>query len=366
MSSAIGTMRAVKIERYGSAEDVLVLSRDTPVPQPADNEILVKVHATAINPVDCAARSGYGRYIFSTLWGELPLILGRDISGVVTAIGRKVSEFSPGDEVYAAPHIGCYAEYAAVKAEHAALKPRNISHQEAASLPFVALTTWAALVDKAVLNADNCAGRKIVIPRAAGGVGSFAVQLMKAWGAYVTGICSTRNVELVKRLGADEVIDYCKQDFTKLLSDYDAVYDTVGRPSDFEAIGNKRYNEGAEDDFDERLLSVLKKNAGAVYVTICSPKMALTDQYGLDEGIRLAKEIFQKRAEAQRQYGRRYFWSFFNPNGQALAAIASLVEADKIRPVIDRVYSLDEMVAAHKYCETGQAQGKIVIDISGD
>ena len=366
MSLANGTMRAVKIERYGSAEDVLILSTGTPVPQPADDEILVKVHATAINPVDCVARDGYGRTIFSTLWGELPLILGRDISGVVAAAGRNVSDFSPGDEVYAAPHIGCYAEFATVKAEHAALKPRNISHQEAASLPFVALTTWAALVDKAGLNADNCAGRKIVIPRAAGGVGSFAVQLMKAWGAWVAGICSTRNVELVKRLGADEVIDYGKQDFTELLSDYDVALDTIGKPSDFEAIRDKDYIERAGDHFDEKLLSVLKKEAGAVYVTICSPKMALTDQYGLDEGIRLAQKIFQKRAEAQRQSGRRYFWSFFNPNGRALAEITTLVEANKIRPVIDRVYSLEEMVAAHNYCESGQAQGKIVIDISGD
>ena len=366
MSSVTGTMRAVKIERYGSAEDVLILSGDTPVPHPADNEILVKVHATAINPVDCVARSGYGRIIFSTLWGKLPLILGRDISGVVTAIGRNVSKFSPGDEVYAAPHIGCYAEYVTVEAEHAALKPRNISHREAASLPFVALTTWAALVDKADLNADNCADRKIVVPRAAGGVGSFAVQLMKAWGAYVTGICSTRNVELVKRLGADEAIDYCKQDFTELLNGYDAAFDTIGKPSDFEAISGKGYIEGVEGDFDEKLLSVLKKNAGAVYVTICSPKMVLTDQHGLDKGIHLAQETFQQRAAAQRQYGRRYFWSFFKPNGQALAVITSLVEANKIRPVIDRVYSLEEMVAAHKYCESGQAQGKIVIDIGAD
>lgn len=362
MSSPVDTMRCIKIEHYGSAEDALVLCTDTPIPQQADDEILVKVHATTVNPVDCAARGGYGRNIFPTIWGELPLIPGKDLSGVVTATGRKVSQFSPGDEVIAAPPIGCYAEYAAVKAAHAALKPRNINHREAASLPFVALSAWAALVDNAGLNAGNCAGRKIVIPRAAGGVGSFAVQLMKAWGAYVAGICSTRNVELVQRLGADEVIDYHKQDFTGLLSGYDVAFDTIGKPSDFEAVMGNEF----EDDFDEKLLSVLKKNADAVYVTICSPMMALTDRYGLDEGTRLAKELFQQRAEAQQQYGRRYFWSFFHPSGQTLASIAGLVEADKIRPVIDRVYALEEIVAAHKYCETRQAQGKIVIDISGD
>ena len=364
MNPVPGAMRAVKIERYGSAEDVLVLSADTPVPQPADDEILVKVHATAINPVDCVARNGYGRNIFSTLWGELPLILGRDISGVVTAIGRNVSEFSPGDEVYAAPHIGCYAEYATVRAEHAALKPRNISHQEAASLPFVALTTWMALVDKAGLVAGNCAGRKIVIPRAAGGVGSFAVQLMKAWGAYVAGICSARNVELVRRLGADEVVDYGRQDFTDILSEYDVALDTIGKPGDFEDMRGKGYVEGVEQDFDEKLISILKKHDDAVYVTVCSPKMALTDRYGLDEGIRRAEETYRQRAEAQQRYGRRYFWSFFHPDGRALAKITGMVEAGRIRPVVDRVYSLEEIVAAHKYCETGQAQGKIVIHVS--
>ena len=364
MNPAAGTMRAVRIERYGSAEDVLVLSGDAPVPQPADDEILVKVHATAINPVDCVARNGYGRNIFSTLWGELPLILGRDISGVVTDTGRNVTQFSPGDEVYAAPHIGCYAEYATVKAEHAAFKPRNLSHQEAASLPFVALTTWSALVDKAGLNAGNCAGRKIVIPRAAGGVGSFAVQFMKAWGAFVAGICSTRNVELVQRLGADEVIDYRRQDFTRLLRDFDVALDTIGKPGDFKSMHGKGYIRGVEDNFDEKLLSVLKKHADAVYVTVCSPKMALTDRYGLDEGVRRAERTYRQRAEAQQRHGRRYFWSFFRPDGRALAEIAGMVEADRIRPVIDRVYSLEEMVAAHRYCETGQAQGKIVINVS--
>ena len=151
-----------------------------------------------------------------------------------------------------------------------------------------------------------------------------------------------------------------------MLSGYDVALDTIGKPSDFETVGGEGFVEGFEDDFDEKLVSVLKKNADAVYVTICSPMMALTDRYGLDEGTRLAKEIFQQRAEAQQQNGRRYFWSFFHPSGQTLASIAGLVEANRIRPVIDRVYALEEIVAAHKYCETRQAQGKIVIDISGD
>ena len=357
------TMRAVSFAEYGPAKEVLLFSTDTPVPEIGEDEILIKVHATAVNPVDCTARSGYGRNIFSTIWGELPLILGRDVSGVVAEIGKSVSKFSIGDEVYAAPHIACYAEYVAVKAEHAALKPVNISHQQAASLPFVALTTWTALVDHAGLNETNTEGKKIVIPRAAGGVGSFAVQLMKAWGAYVAGICSSRNMDLVTSLGADEVIDYGKDDFSLLLKDYDVAFDTVGKTSDFEAIGAPAYIDGNEIDFDEKLLSVLKVDDSAVYVTICSPKMILTDKYGLEEGARISEAEFKKRAHAQQARGIAYYWSFCNPNGQALEVISRLVEANRIRPVVDRVYSLDEMVAAHEYCETKQAQGKIVIDV---
>ncbi len=334
-------MRSVQVHRYGPAEDVLTLVEDTPVPEPAPDEILVEAHATSVNPVDCSARAGYGRNIFSTLWGDLPLILGRDVSGVVVAVGRDVEAFAPGDEVYAAPHIGCYAEYVTVKAAHAARKPGNLSHLEAASLPFVALTAITALRDHVGLGPHDCAGRRVVVPRAAGGVGSFAIQLLKAWGASVTAICSTRNVELVTRLGADIV-----------------------KPSDFEAMDGKRYNEGSPDDFDEQLLSVLKTHADAAYVTICSPKMVLTDRYGLEEGLRRAEEIYARRREAQRALGRRYYWSFFNPDGGALAEVAALVEAGRVQPVIDRVFPLEEMAAAHLYCESGRAQGKIVIDIA--
>src|SRR5690606_36873177 len=140
------------------------------------------------------------------------------------------------------------------------------------SLPFVGLTAFTALVDHVALTASSAAAKKIVIPRAAGGVGSFAVQLTKAWGAYVGAICSTRNVPLVAELGADEVIHYRQQDFTRVLSGYDVAFDTVGKPADFEDMDGKSYNTGSADDFDERLMGVLKKHPDAAYVTICSPK----------------------------------------------------------------------------------------------
>lgn len=358
-------MRAVVMRRYGAA-DVLEVCDDVPVPEPASDEILLRVHASSVNPVDCTARAGYGSNIFSTLWGSLPLVLGRDVSGVVVDAGRDVEQFTPGDEVYAAPHIGCYAEYVAVKAQHAALKPRNLTHVEAASLPFVALTTYAALVSNAGMSADEYAGKRVVVPRAAGGVGSFAVQLLKAWGARVAAICSTRNVGLLAELGADVIVDYTKQDYRELLSDYDVAFDTVGRPGDFEAVEGTKYNSGNPPDFDERLMSVLKQHAGAVYVTICSPKMVLTDLYGLVEGTRRAQLVYEERRAAQEALGRRYCWSFFSPSGEDLTEVAALAEKRAIKPVIDSVFPLERMTAAHEHCESGRAQGKIVIEIRGD
>lgn len=360
-------MKAVEIHKYGAARDVLRLNPNAPRPEPAADEILIKNKATSINPVDCAARAGYGQNFFSRLgWGELPMILGRDASGVVAATGSDVSGLEIGDEVYAAPPIGCYAEYVRVKATHAARKPRNLDHYQTASLPFVALTAWTALVNEAGLNPENAAGKKVIVPRAAGGVGSFAVQLLKAWGAEVAAICSTRNVELVQRLGADTVIDYTQQDFRDHLDNYDLALDLIGRKSDFDELDNG-YKGGTEtkdgSNYDEQLMSVLRKDQQSVYVTVCSPKVAFTNKYGYDEGIRLAGEEYKKRAEIAASNGHRYIWSFFNPDAVSLSSICEMVEAGLIQPVIDRSYALTDIVTAHEYCETKQAQGKIVVEI---
>ncbi|ANO50511.1 zinc-binding dehydrogenase [Woeseia oceani] len=360
-------MKAVEIHQYGAARDVLRLSHNAPRPILAADEILIENHATSVNPVDCAARSGYGQNFFSRLgWGDLPMILGRDASGVVVAKGKDVAGVEIGDEVYAAPPIGCYAEYVKVKAVHAAPKPRNISHSETAALPFIALTAWTALVTNAGLTAENATGKKIVVPRAAGGVGSFAVQLLKAWGAEVAAICSTRNIELVRSLGADTVIDYTQQDFRDHLQDYDVAFDLIGRKSDFDELDNDYKGGTATADgshYDEQLMSVLREDANAVYVTVCSPKVALTNKYGYDEGVRQADIEYANRANAAANKGYQYVWSFFDPNAAPLRAVACLIEEGKIKPVIDKAYPLADIVKAHEYCETKQAQGKIVIDI---
>ena len=358
-------MRAVQIEQYGTAQDVLAIKENIPVPEITDHQVLVELHASSINPVDCAARAGYGKNIFTKMWGNLPQTLGRDASGVVAKVGRNVSLFKPGDEVYGAAHIGCHAEYVAVDASHLAHKPNQLSHLEAATLPFVALTTWTALVENVGLNENNAAGKSIAIPRAAGGVGSFAVQLMKAWGAHVIGLCSSQNTEFVRQLGADEVVDYTKTDFTTVLSNVDCVFDTVGRASDF-GTDDLHVAAARDENFDEKLMSVLKYNSGAAYVTICSPKMALSDKYGPEEGRARAEQIFEARKAEQEKKGRRYYWSFCNPSGANLNKLSPLIVQGKIRPLIDSVFSIEDVVAAHEHCESKSAQGKIAIAIAAN
>jgi len=339
-------MRAVEINKYGAARDVIEIRENASKPTPNDDQLLVRVIASSVNPIDCAVRSGYGRELFKRQDGpEFPIRLGRDISGRVEAVGKNVQHYKPGDEIWAATLSGATADYAVVDTRDAAFKPRNLSFEQAAALPYVALTTWSALVDHVGLSPENTAGKRVIIPRGAGGVGCFAIQLMKAWGAEVATICSTRNVDLVKSLGADTVVDYKKTDFGEVLHDYDVAYDT-------------------SFDTEEKLLATLKKNANASYVSIVTPKIHFVDEFGVKEGLERADALFKSLVAEQRFFGRSYYWSFMQPNGHALATIAALVEDEKINPVIDRVYSMDELVEAHEYCESKQAQGKIIVKIS--
>jgi NADPH:quinone reductase-like Zn-dependent oxidoreductase len=342
-------MRALEIDRYGSAAEALHINSDAQVPPPSAGEILIDVQAASVNPVDCAIRRGYGREVFRKLGRvgdkEFPVRLGRDASGVVIAVGSGVEKFRVGDRVFTAPSAPTIAERAVVAASEAAEMPRNVTFVEAASLPFVAMTTWHALVDQVGAMPNGLSGKRVLITRGAGGVGSFAIQLVKAWGGYVASICSTRNVEFVKGLGADLVIDYTKPSSEALLRDFDVVFD-----SSF--------------DKETQLLDALRTQAGASYITITSPKVKLADQFGVELGAKKAEELLESRRAAQAALGRHYYWGHMKPNGAALAQVAQLVEAKKIRPLVDRVFALDDAVAAQEYCESGQAQGKIVFDMT--
>jgi NADPH:quinone reductase-like Zn-dependent oxidoreductase len=338
-------MKAVVIETFG-ATDVLQVRTDVPAPEIGPDELLVRVHATSVNPIDCAVRSGYGaKFFLDRGLIRLPLTPGRDVAGVVEKVGAGVSGFAPGDRVYAGVTNFATAELIAVPAAWAAPMPRTLSFVEAAAIPYAALTAWSALVDMAGLTEANTPGKRIVIPRGAGGVGSFAIQLMKAWGAHVATICSTRNVELVRSLGADVVVDYLHEDFAALLSGYDVAFDTAF-------------------DTEAKLLGTLKTGADAAYVSIVTPKLHLIDEFGLEEGLRRGEAYLVERKAEQAALGRRYDWSFMEPNGAALRMIGALIEAGRVRPVVDRVYTIDEIAAAQDYCETKQARGKIVVAVS--
>jgi len=342
-------MRAVELGSFGTARDVLRIVTDAQRPAPGPGEVLIEVHAASVNPVDCAIRRGYGKDIFRAKGqvGEaaFPIRLGRDAAGIVVGLGDGVRQFQIGDRVFTAPTRAAQAELIAVSEAEVAHMPRSLDFVQAASIPFVALTAWNALVNQVGVTKSSAPTLRVLVARGAGGVGSFAIQLMKAWGAHVASTCSTRNVEFVTALGADVVVDYKRSSVGATLEDYDVVLD-------------------GSFDQESELLGTLKTGADAAYVTITSPKVRLADEFGLEEGLRRADEILAARVAAQAHLGRRYFWGFMRPDGAALAAICELIELGKIQPVVDRVFPLVEIAAAHEYCESGSARGKIVVEIA--
>jgi NADPH:quinone reductase-like Zn-dependent oxidoreductase len=339
------TMHAARHNGYGPVS-VLEIVADQPVPTPGPGELLIRNRATSVNPIDSAVRSGYGAaYWEHTGQVVLPHIPGRDVVGAVVAAGPGVSRFAVGDEVWAGTFSGGTAEYVAVMESWAAPRPRNLTDIEAASLPYVALTAWTALVSLAGITPENAAGKKIIIPRGAGGVGNVAIQVMKAWGAHVATFVSPKNIPIMKALGVDVVVDRTSQDFADVLHDYDVVLDSF-------------------PGLEQKLLGTLKVGGDAAYVSIVTPKLQLIDKHGIAQGQALGETVFAERVAAQQALGRRYYWSFMEPDGAALGQIGRLVEAGAVRPLVDRVYRLDQLAQAHAFIDTKQVQGKVVIDIA--
>jgi len=329
-------MKAARIHRYGGPEVLVV--EDVPVPEPAPGEVLVAVHASSVNPVDTKIRRGYQRAVVRR---RLPTVLGMDLSGVVEAVGPGVEGFAPGDEVFASPNHrgdGTYAEYARVKVAELAPKPANLTHEEAASLPLVALTAWQCLDGRAQ------PGDRVLIQAGSGGVGTAAIQLAKHLGATVTTTCSGRNADLVRELGADSVVDYTQERFWEVLEPQDLALDALG---------------GAER---RRLRQVLRR--GGRLVSVNSDLPALARRVGPYLGVvaaalKLAAAILWSRLSRN----VRLTPVVRSPDGQALAHLARLTESGALRPIIDRVYPLEEIAEAHRYSESGRARGKIVIRI---
>jgi NADPH:quinone reductase-like Zn-dependent oxidoreductase len=330
-------MKAFLLDRY-SKGGALRLG-EMPEPELRERDVLVAIHATSLNPLDAKIRDGEFKLILPY---RLPLVLGNDLAGVVVRVGPKVQGFKPGDEVYARPRqdrIGTFAEFIAVDEADLAPKPKNIGMEEAASLPLVALTAWQVLVERAQLKP----GQKVLIHAGSGGVGAIAIQLAKHLGATVATTTSTANVDLVKSLGADVVVDYRKQDFAQVLDGYDVVLNSLDK------------------DTLEKSLKVLKPGGKLISIS-GPPDAAFARESGfnwfLQRVMGLLSLGIRRKATAR---GVTYSFLFMRAHGGQLAGITSLVESGALRPVVDRIFPFPETNAAMDYLAKGRAKGKVVI-----
>jgi len=332
-------MKAFVLDRYGKKGTLR--SADMPMPSLRDDEVLVEVHAAGVNLLDAKIRNGEFKRILPY---RLPLVLGHDVAGVVVKTGPQVRQFKVGDEVYARTddfRIGTFAEFVPVKEASLALKPGNLTMEEAASIPLVGLTAWQALVEKAGLGK----GQQVFIQAGSGGVGTFAIQLARHLGATVATTTGTSNVEFVRRLGADVVVDYRKQDFEDILSGCDVVLNS----QDGKTL--------------EKSLRVLKR--GGKLISISGPPDPEFGEAIAAPGfvrlvIRLLSAGIRRRARAR---GVGYSFLFMRANGGQLREIARLIESGAIRPVIDRVFPFASTNEALAYVEAGRAKGKVVIKL---
>ncbi|MDS7968054.1 NADP-dependent oxidoreductase [Acinetobacter sp. V117_2] len=328
-------MKAAYISRYGNIDDVQLDEQSQP-PLTAD-AVLVKVHAASINPLDLRVLEGEFKAILPV---KFPFILGNDFAGTVVEVGSKVTQFKAGDEVYAKTDLnGAFAEYTVVQQSSLALKPKNISMEQAAALPLVALTSWQALVEIAKVKA----GQKVLIHAGSGGVGSIAIQLAKSLGATVATTTSAKNSGWVKELGADIIIDYKTMDFEQELKDYDLVLDTQGGKT------------------LEKSLNVLKR--GGRLISISGPPdhafaEVINPNWFLKCVIPMLSWSIRHKAKKR---GITYTFLFMQPNGQQLSKITELVEAGKIKPVVDQTYDFIQIKEALQYVNTGRAKGKVVL-----
>lgn len=332
-------MKALVLKRYGGAEHVEFA--DLPRPTIKPDEILVQVHAAGLNPIDNMIRTGSFKPIIQL---QLPATMGSDLAGVVVETGSRVTRFKVGDAVFASTFdlgVGALAEYAAVPEHVAALKPDKLDFVQAASIPMVGLTSWQALVERAQLQP----GQKVFVPAGAGGIGSFAIQLAKLLGAKVATTTSTANVEFVRRLGADEVIDYKQQEFEELLRDYDVVLATL---------------RGGEL---EKSLQIV--GPGSKIVSLIGPPDAA---FARKRGMHLLMQfvfglLSGKIIRRAKRRKASYSFLFVRPDGQQLSKIGDDLAASRLHPVIDKIFPFDRAKEALAYLEQGRAKGKVVVQL---
>jgi NADPH:quinone reductase-like Zn-dependent oxidoreductase len=332
-------MKAFILDRYGSK--VALRAGEVADPVVREDDVLVQIHAAGVNLLDSKLRSGEFKLILPY---RAPLVLGHDVAGVVVRVGAGVKQFKVGDEVYARPadhRIGTFAELIAVKEKDLALKPKNLTMEEAASIPLVGLTAWQALVERGQLKQ----GQKVFIQAGSGGVGTFAIQLAKHLGATVATTTSTANVDMVRRLGADVIVDYKTEDFEDRLSGYDLVLHS----QDHKAL--------------QKSLRILRPGGRLVSIS-GPPTPAFAEEIGAPWYVKLVASLlsFGTRRRAKR-LGAIFSFLFMKASGDQLRQLATLIEAGAIRPVMDRVFPFQSTNDALAYVETGRAKGKVVVKV---
>jgi NADPH:quinone reductase-like Zn-dependent oxidoreductase len=328
-------MKAYVVKKYGKKEKLHLSEVAKPVIN--DNEVLVEIYAASVNQIDAKIKNGEFKMVMPF---KPPFTLGHDVAGVVIQVGAKVSKFQIGDEVYASC-MGTFAEFIAIKENELALKPKNISMEEAASIPLVGLTAWQVLVEKGKLEK----GQKVFIQAGSGGVGTIAIQLAKQLDAYVATTTSYYNTDLVKSLGADLIIDYKTQDFETILKEYDLVLNS----QDAKTL--------------EKSLKILKPAGKAISIS-GPPDVDYAKEAGVNWLLKNVMRLLSfKIKKLAKKLQVHYSFLFMKPNGRQLAEITALIEAGLIRPVLDRVFPFAETNEAMAYVETGRAKGKVVIKV---
>jgi len=323
-------MKAIVRHKYGSSEVLKFVETEKPAPK--ENQVLIKVRAASINSYDWRNMRAVP-FLVRTNGGLLKpkdIRLGADIAGIVEAIGSKVSMFKPGDEVYGGVSMGGYAEYVCASEKSLALKPSNISFEEAAATPMAALTALQGLRDKGKIQP----GQKVLVNGASGGVGTFAVQIAKNFGAEVTGVCSTRNLDMARSIGADHVIDYTKEDFSKNGQKYDLIFDVAANRSVF-AYKRVLAPKG------KYVLAGFSSMFQMIHILLLGPQLAKADNQEIG------------------------MMGMASTNNTDLTFISGLLESHKVVPVIDKTYPLNETAQALRHFEEEHAQGKIIISVAG-